>query len=431
MNMMLSAADTGVEPSGGCGPAPIRGGFEAEPAEYAIADDWGVGGGGDAHVLSDFYSGGRKATARRSVEPASASQIRDDGESHGSALAAASDKGHRADALAAITRLSTDMGECSEVVGRRPGEPCSSARVAAAVKKFVAAGAIVPSELDKNGTAASAAPPTLPTAASGEAAAFRAAAQVLGCTSESCVVSHPTFRRFVGDDGAGLAEVGGVNVLDVEIARRFKTKGPRDSTQLLSNFNIDGVLQEWAAAHKDFYNFSFNMMDFERSGGSLARTDAASILEGRAPQNLGNMGGTVRRPCTTFACVLNTDVSTGRGKHWVAVFGDCRGGGDWTVEYFNSAGNPPPAPVTRWLEETASRLSTHRSSHPRRYGSGAVDPVTLSDVRHQNSQTECGLYALFYIRRRLEGAPLSEFRETRIPDVSMTAFRKHVFRSGD
>ena len=112
------------------------------------------------------------------------------------------------------------------------------------------------------------------------------------------------------------------------------------------------------------------------------------------------------------------------------VFGDCRGEGEWSVEYFNSAGNPPPPPVTRWLEETASRLMTYRASHPRKYGDGAVVPVPLTDIRHQDSQTECGNYALYYIRRRLEGAPYSEFRETRIPDVAMLAFRKHIFRSG-
>ena len=53
----------------------------------------------------------------------------------------------------------------------------------------------------------------------------------------------------------------------------------------------------------------------------------------------------------------------------------------------------------------------------------------MTDMDHQESRTECGLYALFYIRRRLEGTPLSFFEERPVPDEAMTAFRQHVFRA--
>lgn len=353
----------------------------------------------------------------------------DDGEDRSRPLVRASASGSKADAQAALGRVGTTTSECSAASGSGNGGPCSSRRVVAAIQHFVSSveepGA--PKGAPKEG--AGVASETLPAADTPEARAVRRAAWVLGCASESCVVTHPRFRAHVQTQGAGLESAGGTHLLDIELDRRFKTEGPRDSTQLLSNFNIDGVLQEWAAEFPEFFNFSFNMMDFETVGGSLARTDVAEILEGRATQNLGKMGGLVRRPCRTFACVLNTDVSTGRGKHWVAVFGDCRGDGEWTVEYFNSAGNPPPGPVTRWLESSAARLAEYRARHPRKYGTGAVTPVPLTDVRHQDSQTECGNYALFYIRRRLEGAPLSEFRDTRIPDDAMVEFRKHLFRA--
>lgn len=351
----------------------------------------------------------------------------DDGEDRSSVLGKSSSAGASADAEAALDRIGTDTSECSEAVGRKPGEPCSSRRVVAAIEEFVVASAATDAPANAAPDANTSRP--LPEGGGDGAKAVRTAAKVLGCTSESCIVTHPKFRSFVREEGAGLAEVGGTRILDLELDRRFKTEGPRDSTQLLSNFNIDGVLQKWAAAHPKFFNFSFNMMDFESRGGSLVRADVAGILEGSEPQNLGAMGGIVRRPCDTFGCVLNTDVSSGRGKHWVAVFGDCRGEGEWSVEYFNSAGNPPPPPVTRWLENSAARLAEFRAGHPRTYGTGAVVPVPLTDMRHQDSQTECGLYALYFIRRRLEGAPYIEFKDARIPDEAMVGFRKHVFRA--
>ena len=100
------------------------------------------------------------------------------------------------------------------------------------------------------------------------------------------------------------------------------------------------------------------------------------------------------------------------------------------MEYFNSAGRPPPKPMIKWMERTAARLAEYRTSKagPLTPEGVAVTTVAVTDVDHQESQTECGLYALFYIRRRLEGAPYKLFFEQLVPDAAMTAFRKHVFR---
>ena len=123
---------------------------------------------------------------------------------------------------------------------------------------------------------------------------------------------------------------------------------------------------------------------------------------------------------------MNTDVSTGRGstrRHLRRLRG---GGGRWST---STRPGILRRPRHRWLEATAARLSGHRAAHPRGFGAGAATPIPLTDVRHQDSQTECGLYALYFIRRRLEGAPLAEFRGTRIPDSAMVKFRTHVFRA--
>ncbi|MHB8736931.1 MAG: Ulp1 family isopeptidase, partial [Terriglobales bacterium] len=63
-------------------------------------------------------------------------------------------------------------------------------------------------------------------------------------------------------------------------------------------------------------------------------------------------------------------------------------------------------------------------------GSVKVESVPVTSMPHQNLDTECGLYALYYIRRRLEGVPYTFFEKQRIPDEAMTEFRKHVFRAG-
>jgi hypothetical protein len=327
----------------------------------------------------------------------------------------------RADPAAVLGVLTTSASDaCAPGTKGAAGGVCSAPRTVAKLGEF-----IVATGAAKGAGRAGSAPGAFRGKAPRDVVA--AAAAALGCPDEACAVTHPNFINYVvKTEGKGEA-----NELVREAATRFKPKGPRDSTALLSNFDIDAVLEQWAAEFSEpgnaFYNFSFAMMDFEKTGDHLARVDPCDIIDGQAVQSLG-AAGKARRPCNTFACVLNTDYSSGRGKHWVAVFGDCRGDGPWSVEYFNSAGNPPPREVVKWAEETAARLKLCRV----RAGSSApVEATYLTNTRHQDGNTECGLYALYFIRRRLEGAPPDEFmREAgRIPDADMTEFRKHVFRS--
>lgn len=323
-----------------------------------------------------------------------------------------------AGALKALRGLTATTEECAEDVARAPGTACASRRVVQAVVAFADA-VVATGEGEGASTAAiapAAAPPTLPRSDDPASRAVRAAAEALECDSESCVITHPAFLRFVGEER--LVDTA---TIERELATRFKAQGPRASTKLLNNYNIDETLRRWARLFPDFYPCPFAMMDFDRTQEPFAALDIVDVLEGRAPLDLGPGFGVVRRPARCFGCVVNTDTSTGPGKHWVAVFVDCRSA-PWSVEYFNSAGNPPPRAMVGWMERTRARLIEHRRG-------GEVASVAVTDVDHQESQTECGLYALFYIRRRLEGTPYTFFVEQRVPDDAMTAFRAFVFRA--
>jgi len=330
------------------------------------------------------------------------------------------------DSAKALAGLTTTTDECAEDVDHDPGTPCATKKILKAVVEFAAASAAP--AVGRADAAEDPAPDLLPTAATPEAEAVRAAAAVLGCTSESCVVAHPVLRQFVVERKLMPARA-----LEAELDLRFKAPGPRDSLALLSNYNLDETLQRWARVFPEFFPCPFAMMDFDSNGDYLADADLPAILEGRADAELGPGVGRVRRRFSCFGCIVNTDSSRGPGKHWVAVFVDCRPppGEPWTVEYFNSAGRPPPKPMLGWMERTRARLAEYRAVSTR-LGQPDCDVVSVpvTDMDHQESQTECGLYALFYVRRRLEGTPYTFFEQQLVPDAAMTAFRQHVFRSG-
>ncbi len=123
-----------------------------------------------------------------------------------------------------------------------------------------------------------------------------------------------------------------------------------------------------------------------------------------------------------FCVVINTDRTGRPGQHWFALFCDFRST-PFTIEYFNSSGAPLTEgkliSIKEWM--TKAELELEAGDYP-------VKRVSAAVIQHQRSDTECGVYSLYYIYRRIRGASIEEFA-TRIPDADMIAFRKKLFRN--
>ncbi len=303
--------------------------------------------------------------------------------------------------IAEVLDVSEIRGEC--LLG---GDVCSVPQVVKLIDDFVATG---------GDTAAP------------ESRQLDVAKKILDCDTESCVITHKKFQDFVVD---AVGEKG-KDVLEKNLNERFKMKGPKTTKDWFNDKHIDFSLRAWALKFPCFYPYSFNMIDFDEVGGSLAKYTAVDVLEGKAPVHLvGDEAGPVFRPCACMGAVINTDVSTGPGKHWLSVFVDCRPTGQdefWTVEYFNSSGSRPRQEIVVWMERTKARLISYRA---KKHDSSSVKTVVASTHRHQNSDSECGPYALMYIRHRIENGPGSYefFRNNTIKDKAMYEFRELLFR---
>ena len=216
------------------------------------------------------------------------------------------------------------------------------------------------------------------------------AKEKLGCDTEKCVLES-------------LSDKLGPSVVQREISTRFKITGP-NGQELLSNVNIDDTLLQWTNQWKDFYPYNFNMANYAQqslSNGSvvnspdtLATVSFSDLYYGRVhkegippPPNGYRCG----------ACVINSDVYTGRGKHWMALFFDARGD-NWSVEFFNSGGSAPDPRFINWILKTAASMKeVAKEINVKTNRNITVTTKHSSSIRHQHSKTECGLYSLFYI----------------------------------
>jgi hypothetical protein len=218
---------------------------------------------------------------------------------------------------------------------------------------------------------------------------------LLDCNSESCVLKRKDFATFASKNGLG-------DILD----KFFKPAGPSTTFGLLSNFNIDDVIDQFEErfANRKFLHIPFQMRDFEKVGTGLATVDIADKF---------------RKDYKTFGVVLNTDSSSGNGIHWFCLFGE-HIGDKIILEYFNSSGRPPLQEVQAWLQKTKHHL----------YKSLNV-PVEIhysTGIRFQSDEHSCGVYCLCYIWLRLENVSPKWFKAENFGDKLMHKARKNLFR---
>lgn len=228
--------------------------------------------------------------------------------------------------------------------------------------------------------------------------------RLLDVANEAAIWQHPKMVAVVG--AAPAAAI---------IKSTFKPEGPAGSVALLNNFNIDTTLRLWAENGekmfgKKFVAIPFQMIDFAEVGSELADVEIVAKMKA---------GG-----ADAFGVVLNTDVSSGRGKHWFCLYGDLAHAGTAAdpivIEYFNSSGFPPALQVVAWIEKVIMTLESRHKLVAVRHDSV---PKQL-----QKSHTECGVWSLMYIRARLDGHPPGWFYSEGTTDADITRMRALFFR---
>ena len=116
--------------------------------------------------------------------------------------------------------------------------------------------------------------------------------------------------------------------------------------------------------------------------------------------------------------VFNTDVSTGPGQHWMAVFCDISPELEYPrMTYFDSYAHKPEKQIQtlmkRWKEQWDL---TGIHSKPMK--------LTYNSTRHQYEDSECGMYSIYFHYCCLMGIPM----EKRIPDEVIRGLRGLLFR---
>lgn len=151
----------------------------------------------------------------------------------------------------------------------------------------------------------------------------------------------------------------------------------KDPVSWLSNYDIEAVLKQYERSHPEFKLLGPSAIDYDTKLGDRCVWDDLCRL------SLSNL---IRRNKRKLGIVFNLDKHDGPGTHWVAMFVDLD---DSKIVYFDSALNSVPHEVSRLKREIIKQ------------GRQLDDPIHFeyiqNKVSHQNTNTECGVFCLYFI----------------------------------
>jgi hypothetical protein len=203
----------------------------------------------------------------------------------------------------------------------------------------------------------------------------------------------------------------------------------KNPTEWLSNYDILAVLEQYEAAYPEFEFIGPTSIDFDAKlrTGKCVETELCTI----------NVPKLVRSGKRKIAVVFNLDKHNEPGSHWVSLFIDADAE---LVFYFDSANNNTPKQINVLINRIQAQIAKDMPTNLERKQFRFI----RNKVTHQQQNTECGMYSLFFIITMLTSQSeinpdinmsledrLKLFTDHRIPDKFMVSYRNKYFNGGN
>jgi hypothetical protein len=165
----------------------------------------------------------------------------------------------------------------------------------------------------------------------------------------------------------------------------------------LSNFDIEDVMKQYQVSNPEFKFIGPTTIDFDSRPPDMA---GKCVLEDLCNFDLARF---IRAKKTKIGIIFNLDNRKQSGSHWVSAFIDIE---NKFVFFFDSADNEIPKEI--WQKNPADGRKKPFINRVIEQGLELSRPIKFvfynnRGNRHQNSNTECGMYSMFFILTMLTG----------------------------
>lgn len=192
---------------------------------------------------------------------------------------------------------------------------------------------------------------------------------------------------------------------------RYPKEWEADPDMWLSNFEIDAVLKQYEEADPSFLYMGTLPIDFSAPDPYKADKQHPTCLH---PEicSLDLMKEHARGK-TQIAAVFNLDPHFKSGSHWIALFISTKNLKEPWAAYFDSYGMETPPLIARLMRSFTLQVPNIKLMYNAR--------------RFQYSDSECGMYSLYFILKMLSGMPFKRFCKHAVPDGEMLRLRHVLF----
>ena len=215
------------------------------------------------------------------------------------------------------------------------------------------------------------------------------------CNTEKCWLKQ-SFVKENGDD----------ELLNYTFAPESPNSWNKNPNEWLTSTDIENVMSQYEHAYPCFCFLGPSPIDFDKKQSrkkcvwdELCNFDIDTFLH---------------KGCNKIGIIFNTDPHYKSGSHWISVFINIKKG---FIYFFDSVGDPVPKEIDIFMNRVMKQCSD-KGIHIQRFD---------NKKKHQRSNTECGMYSLYFIIQSIKDVHPEEKMKERIPDEEMERFRKIYF----
>ena len=214
------------------------------------------------------------------------------------------------------------------------------------------------------------------------------------CGKESCWIKNKLFKGKIDK---------------VEVDNIFSPKQPeewkKNPREWLSSIEILQFMKQYENAYHCFEFLGPSPIDYDEhiSHGECVWEDLCEF----------DLKKTIERGKKKIGIIFNLDEHNRGGSHWVAMFVNCNLG---IIYYFDSYGDPAP----KQIRKLGWEIQKQSENIGKRY------KYKSNKIRHQYTDSECGMYCLYFIVELLKDKPFDFFNK-RILDKKVISLRSKYF----
>lgn len=218
------------------------------------------------------------------------------------------------------------------------------------------------------------------------------------CDTQTCWLTLPFFKK--------LSDLQRTKKLH---KYTFRPVGPKNTNEWLNTYNINHVFEQYEKFYPDFQFMGANPRDFDDLPATRIKDlDYRQLL---------------KKGIDKIGFVFNLDRHDESGSHWVSMFVDLK---KHQIYFFDSVGHQPE----REFVVLMNRIRNFMKHQEEKSGGDYHHKIDMRHniKQHQRGNSECGVYAISFILRMLDGETFDEIISERITDEEIKLCRKEYFR---